>query len=177
MCMHAGDVSIASRLGYLVDELWNVQIHLAIQKRTIPGYLSAFPFEHFERLEALQPVWAPFYVVSCLSMHPWGWHYQHGPLRCTPEWASKYACECVTLRAMQIHKIMAGLLDAYLFMGNMKALDMAESEAAFFRTYIDRVIATRGLDHWHAMLENEFGGMNEVLYNLYDATENPEDLR
>ena len=28
------------------------------------GYLSAFPTEHFERLQALKPVWAPFYVVS-----------------------------------------------------------------------------------------------------------------
>lgn len=27
------------------------------------GYLSAFPFEHFERLQSLSPVWAPFYVV------------------------------------------------------------------------------------------------------------------
>jgi DUF1680 family protein len=27
------------------------------------GYLSAFPKEHFDRLEALQPVWAPFYVI------------------------------------------------------------------------------------------------------------------
>jgi len=27
------------------------------------GYLSAFPKEHFDRLEALQPVWAPYYVI------------------------------------------------------------------------------------------------------------------
>ena len=27
------------------------------------GYLSAFPTSHFDRLEALQPVWAPYYVV------------------------------------------------------------------------------------------------------------------
>ncbi len=28
------------------------------------GYLSAFPKEHFIRLQSLQAVWAPFYVVS-----------------------------------------------------------------------------------------------------------------
>lgn len=32
------------------------------------GYLSAFPFEHFERLQALVPVWAPFYVVRSPCM-------------------------------------------------------------------------------------------------------------
>ena len=72
---------------------------------------------------------------------------------------------------------MAGLLDAYLFAGNMRALAMTTMEARFFTSYIDRIIATRGLGHWHAMLENEFGGMNEVLFNLYDATQDPEHLR
>ena len=27
------------------------------------GYLSAYPRSHFDRLEALQPVWAPYYPV------------------------------------------------------------------------------------------------------------------
>ena len=30
---------------------------------SLHGYLSAFPFEHFRRLQSLEPVWAPFYVV------------------------------------------------------------------------------------------------------------------
>ena len=30
------------------------------------GYLSAFPVTHFDRLEALTPVWAPYYVVRQL---------------------------------------------------------------------------------------------------------------
>lgn len=36
------------------------------------GYLSAFPEEHFDRLEALQPVWAPYYVVPSLPNVPQG---------------------------------------------------------------------------------------------------------
>ena len=35
-------------------------IQLALGK----GYLSAFPATHFDRLQALTPVWAPYYVVS-----------------------------------------------------------------------------------------------------------------
>ena len=79
--------------------------------------------------------------------------------------------------AVQIHKLMAGLLDAHLFMGNDVALTMVKEEAAFFLCYIDNVIAVNGTAHWHQMLEDEFGGMNEVLFNLYDVTHNPEHLR
>lgn len=78
---------------------------------------------------------------------------------------------------MQIHKLMAGLLDVHLFMGDDLALGMAEEEAAFFTRYIDNVIAVNGTAHWHQMLEDEFGGMNEVLFNLFDVTRNPEHLR
>jgi uncharacterized protein len=78
---------------------------------------------------------------------------------------------------MQIHKIMAGLLDQYLFLGNQVALQMVQQEAAFFLRYIDDVIAANGTQHWYNMLNNEFGGMNEVLINLFDVTHNTEHLR
>ena len=42
----------------MVEELHKVQYALGA------GYLSAFPKEHFIRLQSLQAVWAPFYVVS-----------------------------------------------------------------------------------------------------------------
>ena len=90
MCMHAGDVSITSRLGYLVDELQKVQMHLSVPLDPASyGYLSAFPFEHFERLEALQPVWAPFYVVSALCCIPGACNDCMGPI---PEWVLVSLC-------------------------------------------------------------------------------------
>lgn len=46
------------RLEYLIEELSRVQVAFG------DGYLSAFPKEHFTRLQSLQAVWAPFYVVS-----------------------------------------------------------------------------------------------------------------
>jgi len=42
---------------YMVSELSKVQATYG------DGYLSAFPKEHFDRLEAFQPVWAPYYVI------------------------------------------------------------------------------------------------------------------
>jgi uncharacterized protein len=91
------------------------------------GFLSAFPKEHFDRLEALQPVWAPFYVI---------------------------------------HKIMQGLLDQHQLAAQHHALEILSSMANYFCTWSERVVADHGLDHWHQVLENEFGGMNDVLYKL-----------
>jgi Beta-L-arabinofuranosidase, GH127 len=53
----AGDCEMKSRSDYIVSELARCQQNLG------DGYLSAFPAEHFDRLQALQPVWAPYYVV------------------------------------------------------------------------------------------------------------------
>lgn len=47
------------------------------------GYLSAFPMEHWARLEALKYVWAPYYVVRpasavrCSAVH--GMPAAHAP--------------------------------------------------------------------------------------------------
>ena len=57
-CCTAGDEEFGERLRYIVEELHKVQDALG------SGYLSAFPKEHFIRLQSLQAVWAPFYVVS-----------------------------------------------------------------------------------------------------------------
>lgn len=63
---------------------------------------------------------------------------------------------------VQIHKLMAGLLDQHTLAATPDALGMVEGMARYFCARSRRVVRTRGLDHWHAVLENEFGGMNEV---------------
>ena len=72
------------------------------------------------------------------------------------------ACQGTVLTShvflLQIHKIMAGLLDMYTFQGNQLALEMVKNEAAFFTAYADDAIAEHGADHWLTMLEVEFGG-------------------
>lgn len=65
---------------------------------------------------------------------------------------------------------MAGLLDHYLFLGNGLALQMAIEEAIYFQKWQAGIVNKEGLDHWFQMLENEFGGMEEVLWNLFAAT-------
>jgi DUF1680 family protein len=65
-----------------------------------------------------------------------------------------------------LHKIMAGLLDMYLLTGNTQALGVCESIAGWVQAYFEGVSdETR-----QRMLRIEYGGMNEVLANLYGVT-------
>ena len=78
---------------------------------------------------------------------------------------------------LQIHKIMAGLLDQFTFTGNSLALHIVENMAAYFGKRVDDVLQVNGTEHWHQMLNNEFGGMSEVLHNLYGVTKDKNHLR
>ena len=104
-----------------------VQGLVECQARLKGGYLSAFPEEFFDRLEAGKPVSAPYYTL---------------------------------------HKIMAGLLDMYLYCDSQPALDACKKLA-------DWVIARNARlsdEQVQKILEVEHGGMSEVLANLYGVT-------
>jgi hypothetical protein len=71
-----------------------------------------------------------------------------------------------------LHKIMAGLVDMYVHTGNEQALHVAESLAGWVRGYFEGISdEQRGL-----MLRTEYGGMNEVLANLYGLTHKQQYL-
>ena len=65
-----------------------------------------------------------------------------------------------------IHKIMAGLLDMYEHCGNEQALDMVQKMAG----WADRYTQSLSYEHMQRVLGTEFGGMGEVLCNLYAVT-------
>ncbi|XP_010673596.3 uncharacterized protein LOC104889952 [Beta vulgaris subsp. vulgaris] len=101
------------------------------------GYLSAFPPELFDRFEAIQPVWAPYYTI---------------------------------------HKIMAGLLDQYNLAGNAEALKMVTSMANYFYTRVQNVVKQYSIERHWLSLNEETGGMNDVLYQLYIVTGDQKHL-
>lgn len=72
-----------------------------------------------------------------------------------------------------MHKVMAGLLDTYQYCDNPQALDVLRQIAEWVKFRVDRL----SLEQQQAMLETEYGGMNEVLANLYAVTGNAEHLR
>jgi DUF1680 family protein len=116
-----GDEAIRAKGNEVVAVLAKCQTELS------DGYLSAFPRELFDRLEARKKVWAPFYTY---------------------------------------HKIMAGMLDMHQLCDNQQALTVVKGMADWTDTW------TRGIpeDHMQMVLDEEFGGMSEVLYNLAVVT-------
>lgn len=72
-----------------------------------------------------------------------------------------------------IHKVMAGLLDTYQHTGNAQALTVVTNMA----NWVFSRISPLGPNQIQAMLNyREYGGMNEVLANLYAVTGNSNDL-
>ena len=65
-----------------------------------------------------------------------------------------------------IHKIMAGMLDMYQHCGNRQALEVLQGMA----NWTGKWSAPISAEHMQDILNTEYGGMNEVLYNLTAAT-------
>jgi uncharacterized protein len=118
-----GDREIKAKGDAMVAELAKCQQKLG------GGYLSAFPTEFFDRLNARQKVWAPFYTV---------------------------------------HKIMAGMLDMSQHCQNKQALEVVKGMA----DWADHWTAPIREPHMQDILNTEYGGMNEILYNLAAVTGN-----
>ena len=116
-----GDAAIKAKGDAMVAELAQCQSKLS------GGYLSAFPTEWFERLDARKKVWAPYYTI---------------------------------------HKIMAGMLDMHMLTGNKQALEVVQGMASWADTYT----ASKSEAHMQDILNTEYGGMNETLYNLAAVT-------
>jgi len=116
-----GDETVKAKGDAIVAEL------AKCQRRLAGGYLSAFPIELFDRLNARKDVWAPFYTV---------------------------------------HKIMAGLFDMHQLCRNRQALEVLTGMAQ----WADAWSATIPPDHMQWLLDTEYGGMGDVLYNLAALT-------
>jgi DUF1680 family protein len=67
------------------------------------------------------------------------------------------------------HKIMAGLLDMHVHAGNAQALDLVKGMARWTTRWTQPL----GDYDMARVLEREYGGMNEVLYNLSVVAEDP----
>ena len=84
------------------------------------------------------------------------------------EWRTRVWAPYYTL-----HKMMSGLLDMHQLCDNRQALDVLLKQVAWVRLRMDRLSQAQQ----QAMLQTEFGGMNDVLASLYGLTGDPEHLR
>jgi len=71
-----------------------------------------------------------------------------------------------------IHKVFAGLIDAYIYCGNSEAIDVVSGLADWAVEISDRLSDTL----FKRMLDCEFGGMNDALAELYNITGNEDYL-
>lgn len=133
MYSSTGDERLKARCDAIIPELAKCQESMPKQGYN-KGYLSAYPESFFDRVDACQKVWAPYYTL---------------------------------------HKIMAGLLDTYQHCGNPQALDVLLKLTAWVKFRVDRLT----VDQMQKALDKEFGGMGEVLADLYAVTGNPDHLR
>ncbi|XP_052199692.1 uncharacterized protein LOC127806435 isoform X1 [Diospyros lotus] len=83
-----------------------------------------------------------------------------------PVWAPYYT----------IHKILAGLLDQHLLAGNPQALKMQKWMVEYFYNRVQNVIAKYSIERHWLSLNEETGGMNDVLYRLFAITGDPKHL-
>jgi DUF1680 family protein len=65
-----------------------------------------------------------------------------------------------------LHKTYAGLRDAYRYTGNKTALDIEIK----FAEWAERILAPLNENQIQRMLNTEFGGMNEIMVDLYADT-------
>ena len=71
-----------------------------------------------------------------------------------------------------LHKIMAGLFDMYVLCDNQRALEILEGMTSWTKKRMEKLDQKGPQD----MRRVEFGGMAEVLANLYSVTGDPTDL-
>ncbi|CAD6336301.1 unnamed protein product [Miscanthus lutarioriparius] len=75
-----------------------------------------------------------------------------------------------------IHKIMQGLLDQYMLASNKKGLDVVVWMTDYFSNRVKNLIQNYTIQrHWEAMNE-ETGGFNDVMYQLYTITKEQKHL-
>ena len=75
-----------------------------------------------------------------------------------------------------LHKLCAGLYDQYVHSGNAQALAVLVRLADYLTDRIRTLVSERGREWWQECLATEFGGMNELAYNLYSVTGEPTHL-
>jgi uncharacterized protein len=137
-----GDTVFRNRVAYIVDELWACQ---QARAKTPPpglismaGYVGAIPRE--------DSLWSEVAAGQVRS---------HG-FDLNGAWSPWYT----------VHKVMAGLLDAWLYCDNTRALGIEKEMAAWTAT----VVGDLPDSTLQKMLGCEYGGMNDVLANTYALT-------
>lgn len=86
-------------------------------------------------------------------------------------------CQPVCVPFYVLHKVLAGMLDQHTRAGNAEALKIATGIGDWVARSIEGMIERYGLAKWQGVLDTEWGGMNEAMFNLYELTGNTSHLK
>lgn len=75
-----------------------------------------------------------------------------------------------------LHKILAGLLEIYKVSGNEKALEIAKDMGSWVHARMSQLSTDTLISMWNTYIAGEFGGMNEVMAQLYQLTDESKFL-
>jgi uncharacterized protein len=139
-----GDEKFHDRVNYIVSELALCQKARVTGSTRAPGYIGAIPNE--------DTLWAQVAAGRIRS---------HG-FDLNGAWSPWYT----------VHKLMAGLLDAWLYCDSGPALSIEQGMADWVGTIVGPLTDSVR----QKMLACEYGGMNEVLANTYAITANKKYL-
>lgn len=70
----------------------------------------------------------------------------------------------------RLWQILAGLFDQYTLAGNAQALKIMTWMVDYFYGRVQNVISMYSIERHYLSLNEETGGMNDVLYKLYSIT-------
>lgn len=76
-----------------------------------------------------------------------------------------------------LHKILAGLLDCYLYIHSEKALDIADRLGMWVWRRLSELSVEHLTKMWSMYIAGEFGGMNAVMAELFQITGRKEYLK
>ena len=102
-----------------------------------------------------------------------GYLFPYDPLVWRKLLAGHGAAPYYTVPFYTLHKLMAGLLDQYVFAGSRKAFTLVCKMALWVHDQVETTIAAGGEALWQRVLLTEWGGMNDVLLELYRHTHEP----
>ena len=88
----------------------------------------------------------------------------------------RHLCGLYSVPYYTLHKVMAGLLDHATHAGSGVAWSMLLRMASWVHRHASAAYAKGGPAGWQRVLDTEWGGMNEVLFNLYAITQNASHL-
>ena len=105
-------------------------------------------------------------------LDPLVFHYLHT----NSAGCEKHLCGLYSVPYYTWHKTMAGLLDLYTHAGSDTAYKMLLRMASWVSRHANAAVASGGQELWQTVLNTEWGGMNEVLFNLHALSGDPDHL-